>query len=166
MREQERAHFRVPSPRRLLKVVESLPDSTNMRRKVGVNDTWRSRHINIPTDCAMKKGIVDVQPMDGPAVRHDKMQNMTNCCWLDNQTKDTGFCMHHHMVIRDNIWGIHGSRRSIKQGTSMVVGGNCAWERYYFEDEDATTNYSDNVVGDLDSVVVVEVVVRGGNIVA
>lgn len=48
----------------------------------------------------------------------------------------------------------------------MVVGGNCAWERYYFEDEDATTNDSDNVVGDLDSVVVVEVVVRGGNIVA
>ncbi|CAL2265546.1 unnamed protein product [Prunus armeniaca] len=87
MREQDGAQFRVPSPRRRLKVVESLLDSTNMRSKVGVNDTWRSRHINILTDRAMKNGIVDVQPMDGPAMRHDEMQNKTNYYRLDNQTK-------------------------------------------------------------------------------
>ncbi|KAI5323217.1 hypothetical protein L3X38_032289 [Prunus dulcis] len=87
MREQEGAQFHVPRPRGLLKVVESLLDSTNMRGKVGVNDTWRSRHLNILTNRAMKKGIVNVQPMNGPAMRHNEMQTKMNCCRLDNQTK-------------------------------------------------------------------------------
>lgn len=77
MREQEGAQFHVPRPRGLLKVVESLPDSMNMR----------SRHLNILTNHAMKKGIADVQPMDGPAMRHNEMQTKMNCCRLHNQTK-------------------------------------------------------------------------------